>query len=136
MFVERQARRDLRPGPGLVLLDPDPAVVRAGVEEAGLERGLRERGECREIDRVGEAALLFRIVVRQVVADLFPGLAAVLRTENVLETVIDDVGIVRRKDGGGQPLAAIERCSFRRPGIDLLAFPGAVIDGLSRHRAL
>src|SRR5207247_1740058 len=81
----------------------------AGPQQAALPRRLGD-GENRAIDLdasvvAGDGAagpfLLAPVVAREIIADLRPGLAFVLRHEENVGPVIDLVQVVRRDDDGG-----------------------------------
>ena len=93
--------REVLPGPAAVPGELDLAVVRAGPDEARLERRFRDRRQRAELDVARE---LLRVVRRQVGRDLPPVVAAVERAEQDLGAEIDDPAVVGERAIGAVQL--------------------------------
>lgn len=105
----------------------DAAVIASRVEHACFKRGFVDGRQCRVVDRVGKLSLILGVIIGQVGADFLPVVALVFRAENILEAVVNDIGIVRRQDRRRQPLAPVKGLPWSGFGIDVFAFPLAVL---------
>lgn len=107
MRVLREALRDAHPGTSLAVAAPDHPVVGADVEQSLALRRFVDRRDGLVVDGIGRTAHARLVVAREVVGEAVPGVAAVRRTEKVLEAVVDGLGVVRRDHRVGKPFAAV-----------------------------
>src|SRR5207302_5994068 len=119
-------RSDVGPSFSIVTRELDQAIVGADPDQAFLFRRFRN-GEDQVVeldaglvfgDGAARVLLLRFVVAREVWADGLPGMAAIVRTEEELGRVIEDVGIMRRKyDRHGPGIAILLHGSVVAVGV-------------------